>query len=103
SGKNRPQCLTALMGSVHTEDVSYRRNDEFILMREVQAVQTVDQLRARSHRYFLGMTVEGIQRHATEYRIPQRDHLLQLISGSHFAAGTIPRSPFVHDQLHPVL
>src|ERR1035438_4836937 len=49
------------------------------------------------------MAIEGVQRHAAEYRIPQCRHLLQLIASGRLAARPIPGSPFVDNQLYPVL
>ena len=75
------------------------RNHEFIFVREVQVVQTVDELRAVRHGNFLGMPVENIERHTAEHGVPQRGDLFQQVAGSGFASRTIPRTPFVHDQL----
>src|ERR1017187_4022732 len=49
------------------------------------------------------MAIEGVQGHSTKDSIAQGGHLLQLIASSRLATRAIPRSPFVDNQLDPVL
>src|SRR6266404_8362320 len=49
------------------------------------------------------MAIENIEGHAAEDGVAQGDHLLEKIAGSCFAAGLVPRAPFVDDELDGVI
>src|SRR6266567_253662 len=49
------------------------------------------------------MAVENVQGHAAEYRVAESRHLLDDVTGSRFAAGLVPGTPFVHNQLDVML
>src|SRR5260370_11714606 len=94
--------FATLMGGVHGEYVAHRRDAALVFVAQIQTVQAVDQLRAVAHGDFFRMAVEDIERHAAEHRVAQGGHLLELIAGSGLAAGLVPGTPFVDDQLDRV-
>ena len=96
------QRLAALMCRVHVEHVADRGDAELIFVRQVEAVQTVDQLGTVGHRDFFRVLVEQIQRHPAEDRVAQGWSLLQDVARRHLATGPIPRTPFIHHQLNVV-
>src|SRR6267378_33220 len=49
------------------------------------------------------MAIEDVEGHAAEDGVAQRDHLLDKIAGSGFAAGFVPGAPFVDDELYGVI
>src|ERR1700680_1240349 len=100
--ENRSHSSAALVRSVHPEDVTHRRHTKLVLMAQIEAVQTIDQLGTIRHRDLLWVTVEDVQRHPTENRIAQCGYLFQLISRCSFAARSIPGAPFVDHELYGV-
>src|SRR6476469_7439893 len=95
--------LSTLMSGVDSEDMPDGRHHKPVLVRHVEAVQAVDELRAIYHRDFLRMTIEDVEGHGAEYGVAQGGHLLQLIARSSFTAGPVPWTPFVHNQLYHVV
>src|SRR5438270_13727635 len=91
------------MARIQFENVAYRSDDELVFMREIKAVQAVDELRAVRHRDFFRMAVKNVQRHAAEHRVPQCGHLLKLVAWSRFTSGTVPWAPLIHHELHAML
>src|SRR5882762_1804910 len=49
------------------------------------------------------MPVKNVEGHAAEHGIPQRGSLLENVPRRCLAPGTVPRAPFVHDELDAVL
>ena len=68
-------------------------------MRQVEAIQAVDQLGTICHRDLFRMLVEDVQRHPAEDRIAQGRRLLQNVARRHLAARPVPRTPLVHHEL----
>jgi len=52
--------------------VADRRNYEPIFVSEVQTIQAVDELCAVGHVKLAGVTIENIESHGAEHRVPQR-------------------------------
>src|ERR1700686_1693779 len=86
-GEDGADGLSALVSRIHGEDVANGCDAEFIFVSEIQAVETIDELRAISHSNFFGMTIENVEGHAAEDGVAQGGNLFQLIAGSCFAAG----------------
>ena len=83
------------MRRIHVENVTDRRNTELVLVRKVQAIQTINELSTICHGYLLGVLMKNVESHCTEKSIPQSRGLFQDVAGSHFAARPVPRTPFV--------
>ena len=83
--------------------MAYGRHHEAVFVRQIEAIQTVDQLRAIRHGNFFRMAVEKVERHPAEHRIAQRRQLLELISWRGLASRPVPRPPLIHHQLHQML
>src|SRR5215210_2899418 len=62
--KDCPHALRALVRRVHLEDMKARRDDKFIFVRDKERVQAVDELRDIRHDYFVGVTIERVEREA---------------------------------------
>jgi len=60
-------------------------------------------LRAVGHGDFFRMTIENVERHTAENGVAERGHLFENVAGSGFAAGSIPRAPFVDDEFDVML
>ena len=84
------------MCGVHIEHVADGCDAEFIFVRQVEAVQAVDQLGAICHRDLFRVLVEDVQRHSAEYRVAQSRSLLEDVTRRHLAARPVPRTPFIH-------
>jgi len=78
-------------------------DDEAVFVREIEAVEAVDELRAIGHGDFFRMTIEDVEVHAAEDGVAERRHLFENVAGSCFAAGLIPGTPFVDDELDVML
>src|SRR5438874_1705060 len=91
------------MARIQFENVADRSDDELVFVREIKAVEAVDELRAVRHRDFFRMAVKNVQRHAAEHRVPQCGHLLKLVAWSRFTSGTVPWTPLIHHELHLML
>ena len=73
-----------------------------VLMREIKAIQTIDQLRAVGDTTFSGWRLKVSSVIPLKTASRRVGVCSSLISGSQFAAGPIPGSPFVDYQLHMV-
>src|SRR5579859_7972391 len=98
SGELAAYVLATLVGGVHGKDVPNRGHHEAVLMRQIKTIEAINELRAIGHGHLFGVAIENIKSHSAEYRVTQSGHLLQLIPRRRFAAGTIPRAPFIHDE-----
>ena len=98
-GEDGAKRIAALVRCVKFERAPNGGDNETIFMREIEAVETVDELRAVSHGDFFGMTIENVEGHAAEDGVAERGHLFENVAGSGFASGTIPWAPFVNDKL----
>src|SRR5260370_17386963 len=83
--------------------MAHWRDHEPVFVSEIQTVQAVDELCAVRHVKFAGMPVKNVQGHAAEHGIPQRGSLFENVPWRRLAPGTVPRAPFIHDDLDAVL
>ncbi len=96
-GEIRAQALAALMRRIHLEDMADWSHAEALFMRQIQAIETIDQLRATGDPNFFRMSIEGIEGHPAENCISQRGRLFELIGRSESTAWTVPRPPLIDD------
>src|ERR1700731_2568367 len=88
------------MSSVHREYVSDQGYAKLVFVRQIQAIKTINQLRATSDFNLLRMTVERVECHPAEYCVPQGGQLFELIAGCECTARPVPRSPLVNHEFH---
>ena len=87
------------MRSVEFEGAADGGDDEAVFVGEIEAVETVDELRAIGHGDFFRMTIEDVEGHAAEDGVAERWRLFENVAGRGFAAGAIPGAPLVDDEL----
>ena len=88
--RSRADSLSTLMRGIHGKYMAHRRDAKPVFVSQIQAIETIDELGAVGHGHLLRMTVEDVQGHSTEHRVPQSRELFQLVAWSYFAAGAIP-------------